>query len=55
MTPDNMNDRTCIVTREAAEPDELIRFVVGPDNSIVPDLKRKLPAEVAGSPLIAYM
>lgn len=38
-----MNDRTCIVTREAAEPDELIRFVVGPDNSIVPDLKRKLP------------
>ena len=24
-----MNDRTCIVTREQAEPDELIRFVVG--------------------------
>ena len=24
-------------------PDELIRFVLGPDNAVVPDLKRKLP------------
>lgn len=38
-----MNDRTCIVTRKTAEPDELIRFVVGPDSTVVPDLKRKLP------------
>lgn len=38
-----MNDRTCIVTRRQAEPDELIRFVVGPDNVVVPDLKRNLP------------
>lgn len=38
-----MNDRTCIVSRERREPDELIRFVVGPDGAIVPDLKRKLP------------
>lgn len=38
-----MNERTCIVTRKAAAPDELIRFVVGPDGSIVPDLKRNLP------------
>jgi predicted RNA-binding protein YlxR (DUF448 family) len=38
-----MNDRTCIVTRRQAEPDELIRFVVGPDSVVVPDLKRNLP------------
>lgn len=38
-----MNDRTCIVTRRQAEPDELIRFVVGPDSAVVPDIKRNLP------------
>jgi len=38
-----MNDRTCIVTREALEPDRLIRFVAAPDGTVVPDLKRKLP------------
>jgi predicted RNA-binding protein YlxR (DUF448 family) len=40
---DEMNDRTCIVTRQSAEPDMLVRFVAGPDSSIVPDLKRNLP------------
>ena len=40
---DEMNDRTCIVTRRPAGPDELIRFVVGPDKAVVPDLKRNLP------------
>lgn len=40
---DEMNDRTCIVTRKSAEPDELIRFVVGPDSTVFPDLKRNLP------------
>ena len=40
---ESMNDRTCIVTRRHAEPDELIRFVVGPDNSVVPDIKTNLP------------
>ncbi|MDZ5700187.1 RNA-binding protein [Chelativorans sp. M5D2P16] len=38
-----MNDRTCIVTRKTREPEELIRFVAGPDGAVVPDLKRKLP------------
>lgn len=38
-----MVERTCIVTRHAGEPDEMIRFVAGPDLSVVPDLKRKLP------------
>jgi predicted RNA-binding protein YlxR (DUF448 family) len=26
-----MNDRTCIVTGEARAPEEMIRFVAGPD------------------------
>ena len=38
-----MNDRTCIVERRPAGPDELIRFVAGPDGAVVPDLKRNLP------------
>ena len=38
-----MNDRTCIVTRTSGTAEELIRFVVAPDNSVVPDLKRTLP------------
>ena len=38
-----MNERTCIVTRKSGAPDELIRFVVGPDSALVPDLKRNLP------------
>jgi len=36
-------ERTCAVTREVKPVDELIRFVVGPDGSIVADVKRKLP------------
>lgn len=38
-----MNDRTCIVSKECFDRDEMIRFVVGPDGGIVPDLKRTLP------------
>lgn len=38
-----MADRTCIVTRQVADPADLIRFVAGPDGSVVPDLKGKLP------------
>lgn len=40
---DEMNDRTCIVTGEVRLPDEMIRFVAGPDGAVVPDLKRNLP------------
>ena len=36
-------ERTCIVTREKGSPDTMIRFVVGPDDAIVADLRRKLP------------
>ncbi|MFZ4540477.1 MAG: RNA-binding protein [Rickettsiales bacterium] len=36
-------ERSCIITREAKPKAELIRFVVGPDKRIVPDLAGKLP------------
>jgi uncharacterized protein len=40
---DDMNDRTCIVTGVAGTADDMIRFVAGPDGTVVPDLKRNLP------------
>lgn len=36
-------ERRCIATGARGETDGLIRFVVGPDNQIVPDLAEKLP------------
>jgi predicted RNA-binding protein YlxR (DUF448 family) len=36
-------ERTCIVTRATAPADALIRFVVAPDGSVVPDFRRRLP------------
>ena len=35
--------RLCIATREVRPIDELIRFVIGPDGDVVPDLRRRLP------------
>jgi uncharacterized protein len=35
--------RLCVATREIKPVDDMIRFVVGPDRAVVPDLKRKLP------------
>ena len=35
--------RTCIVTGETMAPERMIRFVVGPENDVVPDLARRLP------------
>ena len=52
MTPIPMLDRGaprpapsgCASSRATVKPiDEMIRFVVGPDRAVVPDLKRKLP------------
>ena len=40
---DEGSRRTCIVTRAKLDPDELLRFVLGPEGEVVPDLKRKLP------------
>lgn len=36
-------ERTCIVTRAAQPAAGLIRFVLGPDGQVYPDLKHKLP------------
>jgi uncharacterized protein len=36
--------RACALTRARRPKDELIRFVLGPDGTIVPDLKEKLPS-----------
>lgn len=35
--------RTCVVTRRQLPIDDLVRFVAGPDGSIVPDLACRLP------------
>ena len=35
--------RTCIVTRAERPPAEMIRFVLAPDGTVTPDLKRRLP------------
>jgi predicted RNA-binding protein YlxR (DUF448 family) len=40
-------ERTCIVTRKAQPVDALIRFVIGPDGALVPDLKKSLPGRGA--------
>ena len=37
------SERMCIVTRERRAPEELIRFVLGPDGTVVPDIRAKLP------------
>jgi hypothetical protein len=37
------SERHCALTRTLKPVDEMIRFVVGPDGDVVPDLKRKLP------------
>ncbi len=36
-------ERLCVVTREVKGVDDLLRFVVAPDGTVVPDLKRNLP------------
>jgi len=36
-------ERLCVVTRQVKPVTEMIRFVVGPQGEVVPDLKRKLP------------
>jgi predicted RNA-binding protein YlxR (DUF448 family) len=36
-------ERLCIATRQVRPVSALIRFVVGPDGAVVPDVKRRLP------------
>ena len=40
---DSGPERKCIATGEVRPKSELIRFVVGPDQSIIPDVAEKLP------------
>ena len=40
-------ERLCIATREVRPVGALIRFVIGPDGAIVPDMKRRLPGRGA--------
>ena len=35
--------RTCIATGETGAPERMIRFVIGPEGDVVPDLARRLP------------
>ena len=35
--------RLCIATRTVRPIDEMVRFVIGPDGAVVPDLRRRLP------------
>ena len=44
---DSPTERRCVVTRESVPKDRLLRFVVGPDNAIVFDLKQNLPGRGA--------
>lgn len=43
----NDAERTCLVTRVAQKPNRLIRFVLAPDGSVVPDLRARLPGRGA--------
>jgi hypothetical protein len=36
-------ERSCALTRQVMPVSDMIRFVVGPDGAVVPDVKRKLP------------
>ena len=37
------SERTCIVTGTKDVPEAMLRFALGPDGSVVPDIRRKLP------------
>jgi predicted RNA-binding protein YlxR (DUF448 family) len=37
------SERTCIVTGTKDVPEAMLRFAIGPDGSVVPDIRRKLP------------
>jgi predicted RNA-binding protein YlxR (DUF448 family) len=39
----DVSERRCIVTGEVTPKEGLIRFVIGPDNQVVPDILEKLP------------
>jgi predicted RNA-binding protein YlxR (DUF448 family) len=44
---DEASARRCVVTRQSAPPEAMLRFVVGPDGVLTPDIRRKLPGRGA--------
>ncbi len=40
---DSALERCCIVSNKRLPPSEMVRFVIGPDNMVVPDLTGRLP------------
>ena len=47
MGKEEENPRSCLVSRKRLTRNQLIRFVAGPDDIIVPDLREKLPGRGA--------
>ena len=37
------SERTCIVTGAKGAPEAMLRFALGPDGTVVPDIRRRLP------------
>ena len=37
------SERTCIVSGTPGVPEAMLRFTLGPDGSVIPDIRRKLP------------
>jgi uncharacterized protein len=37
------SERTCIITGAKSDPEAMLRFALGPDGAVVPDIRRKLP------------
>ncbi len=40
---DGGSERTCIATGAKGPPEAMLRFALGPDGAVVPDIRRKLP------------
>lgn len=45
--PDNQPERRCVVTGVSGKTAPMVRFVLGPDSTVVPDLEQKLPGRGA--------
>ncbi len=41
----NSQNRTCLVTGEEKNKEELLRFCLTPDHQVIPDFKKKLPGK----------
>ena len=42
---ENNSNRTCLVTGEEKNKEELLRFTLTPDRQVIPDFKKKLPGK----------